>query len=132
MAADQKAQVLDTLFGTRYHTPGAALQLPRKVPMRVEPKSYFGEWWCSLGVWEGGVCELVGSHQEWPCLAFWLFQATSIGSSSSRSMSSRQAALNLGTSTKQQYVARMLVQVAATAAAAREAPTACGTAGSKP
>jgi hypothetical protein len=43
MAADQKAQVLDTLFGTRYHTPGAALQLPRKVPMRVEPKSYFGE-----------------------------------------------------------------------------------------
>lgn len=40
---DPKAQVLDTLFGTRYHTPGAALQLPRKVPMRVEPKSYFGE-----------------------------------------------------------------------------------------
>ncbi len=43
MPADPKAQVLDTLFGTRYHTPGAALQLPRKVPMRVEPKSYFGE-----------------------------------------------------------------------------------------
>jgi hypothetical protein len=43
MPGDPKAQVLDTLFGTRYHTPGAALQLPRKVPMRVEPKSYFGE-----------------------------------------------------------------------------------------
>jgi len=42
MSGDPKAQVLDTLFGTRYHTPGAALQLPRKVPMRVEPKSYFG------------------------------------------------------------------------------------------
>ena len=43
MASDPKAQMLDTLFGTRYHTRGAALQLPRKVPMRVEPKSYFGE-----------------------------------------------------------------------------------------
>lgn len=42
MSGHPKAQVLDTLFGTRYHTPGAALQLPRKVPMRVEPKSYFG------------------------------------------------------------------------------------------
>lgn len=40
------AEVMDTLFGTRYHTPGAALQLPRKVPMRVEPKSYFGERCC--------------------------------------------------------------------------------------
>lgn len=37
------AQVFDTLFGTRYYTEGATLQLPRKVPMRVEPKSYFGE-----------------------------------------------------------------------------------------
>lgn len=37
------AQVFDSMFGTKYHTPGAELQLPRKVPMRVEPKSYFGE-----------------------------------------------------------------------------------------
>jgi hypothetical protein len=44
------AEVLDTLFGTRYHTPGAALQLPRKVPMRVEPKSYFGERGVRLGL----------------------------------------------------------------------------------
>ena len=41
------AQVFDTLFGTRYYTEGATLQLPRKVPMRVEPKSYFGG--CLLG-----------------------------------------------------------------------------------
>jgi hypothetical protein len=34
---------MDTMFGTRYHTVGAELQLPRKVPMRVEPKSFFGE-----------------------------------------------------------------------------------------
>jgi hypothetical protein len=37
------AQIMDSMFGTRYHTPGAELQLPRKVPMRVEPKSFFGE-----------------------------------------------------------------------------------------
>jgi hypothetical protein len=36
------------LFGTRMHTEGAELQLPRKVPMRVEPKSYFGEHMGSL------------------------------------------------------------------------------------
>lgn len=35
--------VLDTLFGTRAHTPGAALQLPRKVPLRIEPKTWFGK-----------------------------------------------------------------------------------------
>jgi hypothetical protein len=34
--------VMDSLFGTRYHTEGATIQRPRKVPMRVEPKSYFG------------------------------------------------------------------------------------------
>lgn len=34
--------VMDQLFGTRYHTEGATIQRPRKVPMRVEPKSYFG------------------------------------------------------------------------------------------
>jgi hypothetical protein len=52
---DTKAQVFDTLFGTRYHTPGASLQLPRKVPMRVEPKSYFG-----------GCCGLAWLHQLLP------------------------------------------------------------------
>jgi uncharacterized membrane protein YidH (DUF202 family) len=57
---DTKAQVFDTLFGTRYHTPGASLQLPRKVPMRVEPKSYFANErtflsWCSMATTMGGV-----------------------------------------------------------------------------
>ena len=36
------------IYGTRFHTEGAELQLPRKVPMRVEPKSYFGE---AAGAW---------------------------------------------------------------------------------
>jgi uncharacterized membrane protein YidH (DUF202 family) len=35
--------VFDRVFGTRGHTEGAELQLPRKIPLRVEPKSYFGE-----------------------------------------------------------------------------------------
>ncbi len=34
---------LRRIYGTRFHTEGAQLQLPRKVPLRVEPKSYFGE-----------------------------------------------------------------------------------------
>ena len=36
------AKVFDSLFGTRLNTEGATLQLPRKIPVRVEPKSYFG------------------------------------------------------------------------------------------
>lgn len=53
-------QVMDTLFGTRYHTVGAELQLPRKVPMRVEPKSFFANErtflsWCSMATTMGGV-----------------------------------------------------------------------------
>jgi uncharacterized membrane protein YidH (DUF202 family) len=51
---------MDTLFGTRYHTQGAELQLPRKVPMRVEPKSFFANErtflsWCSMATTMGGV-----------------------------------------------------------------------------
>ena len=34
--------VQDALFGTRQYTTGAKLQLPRKVPLRIEPKTYFG------------------------------------------------------------------------------------------
>lgn len=33
----------DRVFGTRTTTVGAALQLPRKAPLRIEPKTYFGE-----------------------------------------------------------------------------------------
>lgn len=36
--------VFDSLYGTKQFTKGAELQRPRKVPMRVEPKSYFGGW----------------------------------------------------------------------------------------
>lgn len=57
---DTKAQVFDTLFGTRSGAPGALLQKPRKVPMRVEPKSYFANErtflsWCSMATTMGGV-----------------------------------------------------------------------------
>eukprot|EP00879_Flechtneria_rotunda_P010916 GHRR01011407.1.p1 GENE.GHRR01011407.1~~GHRR01011407.1.p1 ORF type:complete len:125 (+),score=34.79 GHRR01011407.1:192-566(+) len=60
MGDQARAQVFDSLFGTRYHTPGAELQLPRKVPMRVEPKSYFANErtflsWCSMATTMGGV-----------------------------------------------------------------------------
>lgn len=34
---------VDRIFGTRTYTPGAALQKPRKVPLRIEPKTWFGE-----------------------------------------------------------------------------------------
>lgn len=36
--------MFDTLFGTRMATEGAQLQLPRKIPVRVEPKTFFGRW----------------------------------------------------------------------------------------
>lgn len=37
------ATVTDRLFGTRSVTAGAARQLPRKTPLRIEPKTYFGK-----------------------------------------------------------------------------------------
>lgn len=33
----------DALYGTQNYTSGARYQLPRKVPLRIEPKTYFGE-----------------------------------------------------------------------------------------
>ena len=33
----------DAIYGTRNYTSGARYQLPRKVPLRIEPKTYFGE-----------------------------------------------------------------------------------------
>ena len=33
----------DAVYGTRNFTSGARYQLPRKVPLRIEPKTYFGE-----------------------------------------------------------------------------------------
>jgi hypothetical protein len=32
----------DALFGTRGYTEGAQYQLPRKIPLRIEPKTFFG------------------------------------------------------------------------------------------
>ena len=35
--------IQDAVYGTRNYTAGAKYQLPRKVPLRIEPKTYFGE-----------------------------------------------------------------------------------------
>jgi len=35
--------IADRFFGSRRVTVGASLQRPRKVPLRIEPKTYFGE-----------------------------------------------------------------------------------------
>jgi hypothetical protein len=37
------AAMQDAVYGTRLHTQGAKYQIPRKVPLRIEPKTYFGE-----------------------------------------------------------------------------------------
>lgn len=51
--------VTDTLWGTKYFTQGADLQLPRKVPLRIEPKSYFGKLLGSIpAVSDGTTCRL--------------------------------------------------------------------------
>lgn len=56
----------DKLWGTRFHTHGAELQKPRKVPLRVEPKSYFALErtylsWMGMAITLGGVSSaLVG------------------------------------------------------------------------
>eukprot|EP01024_Parvocaulis_polyphysoides_P052014 TRINITY_DN51221_c0_g1_i1.p2 TRINITY_DN51221_c0_g1~~TRINITY_DN51221_c0_g1_i1.p2 ORF type:complete len:150 (+),score=24.10 TRINITY_DN51221_c0_g1_i1:131-580(+) len=47
-------------FGARRHTPGAQLQLPRRVPLRIEPKSFFANErtylsWISMAILLGGV-----------------------------------------------------------------------------
>lgn len=55
-------EVTDALFGTRSHTMGAQYQLPRKIPLRIEPKTYFGEVTtsCLLCYWQPrqGTCLL--------------------------------------------------------------------------
>lgn len=59
-------KLFDALYGTKSYTPGAELQLPRKVPMRVEPKSYFANErtylsWMGMAITLGGVSSaLVG------------------------------------------------------------------------
>lgn len=39
----QPGEITDRLFGTRAYTEGARFQIPRKIPLRIEPKTYFGE-----------------------------------------------------------------------------------------
>ena len=56
VASDLMEGVTDTLFGTKYFTQGANLQLPRKVPLRIEPKSYFGELHCLLATASNWAC----------------------------------------------------------------------------
>lgn len=56
VASDLMEGVTDTLFGTKYFTQGANLQLPRKVPLRIEPKSYFGELHCLLATVSNWTC----------------------------------------------------------------------------
>ncbi|KAL0033845.1 hypothetical protein WJX77_007403 [Trebouxia sp. C0004] len=58
--------VTDTLFGTKYFTQGAHLQLPRKIPLRVEPKSYFANErtflsWMHMAITMGGITTALAS-----------------------------------------------------------------------
>ncbi|KAK9813924.1 hypothetical protein WJX73_005115 [Symbiochloris irregularis] len=59
-------EVTDALFGTRSYTAGAQYQLPRKIPLRIEPKTYFANErtflaWLHMAVTLGGVATaLVG------------------------------------------------------------------------
>lgn len=61
--------VRDNLFGTLGHTEGAEYQIPRKIPLRIEPKTYFGAR-CVLGRRPGrGLAMMGGSNpgRPWPC-----------------------------------------------------------------
>lgn len=69
--SDRKPQpsIFDKLYGTRFYTEGAQLQLPRKVPLRVEPKSYFALErtylsWMGMAVTMGGVSSALVGFQN--------------------------------------------------------------------
>jgi len=58
--------VTDTVFGTKYFTHGAEMQLPRKVPLRIEPKSYFANErtflaWMHMAITMGGITTALAS-----------------------------------------------------------------------
>ena len=55
-AATAAASVTDRLFGTRTVTSGASRQLPRKTPLRIEPKTFFGEMGGETSGDRHGVC----------------------------------------------------------------------------
>lgn len=75
-------KVMDRIWSTRMYTEGATLQVPRKVPMRVEPKSYFALErtflsWMGMAITLGGVSSaLVGfsgkdKEQEGKLISSW-------------------------------------------------------------
>ncbi|PNH03530.1 Vacuolar transporter chaperone 1 [Tetrabaena socialis] len=68
--ANTAALLFDKLYGSKQVTAGAEIQRPRKVPMRVEPKSYFANErtylsWMGMAITMGGVSSaLVGFSGE--------------------------------------------------------------------
>jgi uncharacterized membrane protein YidH (DUF202 family) len=57
----------DAIFGTRSYTAGAKMQLPRKVPLRVEPKSFFANertflGWLSMATTVGGISTALAGY----------------------------------------------------------------------
>ena len=67
-AATAAASVTDRLFGTRTVTSGASRQLPRKTPLRIEPKTFFGEMGGETSGDRHGVCVGGGAlvaHEIW-------------------------------------------------------------------
>ncbi|GAX86125.1 hypothetical protein CEUSTIGMA_g13538.t1 [Chlamydomonas eustigma] len=76
--------VTDKLWGTRTYTEGANLQKPRKVPLRVEPKSFFALErtflsWMGMAVTLGGVSSaLVGFSAGSPTEQGQLISSTTI------------------------------------------------------
>jgi uncharacterized membrane protein YidH (DUF202 family) len=56
----ENLRIRDQLFGTRGYTLGARYQLPRKIPLRIEPKTYFANErtflsWLSMATTLGSV-----------------------------------------------------------------------------
>ncbi|KAH7618884.1 putative Vacuolar transporter chaperone 1 [Nannochloris sp. 'desiccata'] len=56
----QPGEITDRLFGTRAYTEGARFQIPRKIPLRIEPKTYLANErtflsWLSMAVTLGSV-----------------------------------------------------------------------------
>lgn len=57
----------DAVFGTRSYTAGAKLQLPRKVPLRIEPKTFFANErtylsWLSMATTVGGISTALAGY----------------------------------------------------------------------
>lgn len=87
-AMASSSAVTDQLFGTLGHTEGALYQLPRKTPLRIEPKTYFGVF-CWRGCAEAVRGPHPGPHLAYPpapsktanerTFLAWLSMATTLG-----------------------------------------------------